>query len=346
MGPLSTSLPTLAMLRQRLNISSVNTGRRIELFGPQGIISDDMEGLHAMLDQHGRTVLQSGVEFPLHMYRGQTQDFGKCTPSLARITDPDQQFLTLCRSIAFEDAIGSHPLVQLVEQTAFMDAPFFVDREGLAQHYGHPTDMLDITGSFDVASFFATCRWDSEKRAYQPYWQDTMPGVMYRIHSAFLGLDADSPDLSIVGWQPLPRPEQQQAQALQLKHGADFESLPFVEKFWFAHDANTSSQIYAAFNQGRALFPPDAAAELSALAENILAFTAAQIERAWARLNDYWTGQQISESNRALTLERCDVELVEAPVLKWDGLLPDLTPDLWQQQWQEVLCRVRYRRAF
>jgi hypothetical protein len=345
-GPLSTPPPTLAMLRQRLNIPPVNTGRRIELFGSQGIISDDREGLHAMLDQHGRTVLLSGVEFQFHMYRGQTQDFGKCTPSIARIPDPDKQFLALCRTIAFEDAIGTHPLVQLVEQTAFMDAPFFVDRAGLAQHYGHATDMLDITGSFDVASFFATCRWDVEKKAYEPYWHDTLPGVMYRIHSAFVGLDADSPELSIVGWQPLPRPEQQQAQALQLNHGVDFESLPFVEKFRFAHEASTSHQIYEAFDQGRALFPPDAAAELSALTENLLAFTDAQIERAWARLKDYWTDQQTPVSDRALSLERCGVELVEEPVLKWDGLLPSLTPAQWQEQWQEVLCRVRYRRAF
>lgn len=345
MEPLITSLPNLAMLRQQLNISPVNTGRQIELHGPQGIISDDMVGLHALVDQHGCTVLQSGVEFPFYMYRGQTQDFGKCTPSLARIPDPDNQFLALCRSIAFEDAMGIHPLVQLVEQTALLDAPFCVDREGLAQHYGHATDMVDVTGSFDVASFFATCRWDSEKKAYQPFWHDTLPGLMYRIHSTFVGLDADSPELSIVGWQPLPRPEQQQAQALQLKHGVDFESLPFVQKFRFAHEANTAHQIYEAFDRGRALFPPDAASELSALAENLLAFTAGQIDRAWARLND-WTGRRTFVSDRTQSLEKCDVELVEAPVLKWDGLLPDLTADQWREQWQEVLCRVRYRRVF
>lgn len=48
--------------------------------------------------------------------------------------DPEDQLLSLCRSAAFEDAIGVHPYVRLCAQTPFLDVPLCIDTSGLAQH--------------------------------------------------------------------------------------------------------------------------------------------------------------------------------------------------------------------
>ena len=50
----------------------------------------------------------------------------------------------------------------------------------LAQQYGLSSDMFDVTGSIDVAGFFATRTWPS----YQPYVpaQPDETGVIYRMH--------------------------------------------------------------------------------------------------------------------------------------------------------------------
>ena len=96
--------------------------------------------------------------------------------------------------------------------------------------------------------------------------------------------------MHIVGWQPLPRPEQQRAFVVKMKPGQDFTSLPSVETFHFQHEAHISYHIWNAFDQGKALFPTDAAAELARRAESLSEFTESQIERAWRRLAE-WTAE-------------------------------------------------------
>ena len=183
----------------------------------------------------------------MQMYRGQTQEYPRCIPTLARLKTTDQQFLALCRRVAFEDAIGEHPLVQLAEQAGIGDAPLFIDREGLAQHYGLATDMLDVTSNFDVASFFATCGWNPEQLKYEPVSDNQVTGVIYRITPVLMSSmeQADEPSVPvhIVGWQPLPRPEQQRAFVVKMEPGVDFTSLPTLETFHFQHQEHISHRI-------------------------------------------------------------------------------------------------------
>ena len=135
-------LPNLDELRDRLAIPAINTGRQIHLFGhAAGPVTDDLEGLHAIADENGCIRLISGTEFSMQMYRGQAQAYPRCIPTLARLEKVEDQFLALCRRIAFEDAIGEHPMVNLAERIRLWDSPLYVDREGLAQHYGLATDM-------------------------------------------------------------------------------------------------------------------------------------------------------------------------------------------------------------
>ena len=40
----------------------------------------DIKGLNAVTDEHGSVVLQSGIEFTLHAYRGQPAEHVPCLP--------------------------------------------------------------------------------------------------------------------------------------------------------------------------------------------------------------------------------------------------------------------------
>lgn len=342
---MTTNLPTFDELRHHLAIPVVNTGRQIQLL-PVGLITDDVEGLHAVCDEQGRIKLLSGTEFSMQMYRGQTREYWPCIPTLARLDTAEKQLIALCRRVAFEDAIGEHPIVRFAEQVRFFDAPLFIDRDGLAQHYGLATDMLDVTSNFDVAGFFATCTWNPSKRCYEPVCNSRDPAIIYRI-TPVLMLSIPSQDeplgpVRIVGWQPLSRPEQQRAFVVKMQPSQDFRTLPSVEAFQFRHDATISNRIWNAFDQGKALFPVDAAAELATQADSLVAFTHEQIERAWLRL-EKWVGYTFDTEVRRQIAERSEITEINVPCLTWDGLGVETSHETLMEQFNEIFSRIRYR---
>ena len=344
-----STLPDLDQLRHQLAIPAINTGRQTHLFvHAAGPVTDDLEGLHAIADENGYIRLISGAEFSMQMYRGQTQMYPRCVPTLSRLEKVEDQFLDLCRRVAFEDAIGEHPMVNLAERIRLWDSPLYVDREGLAQHYGLATDMLDVTSNFDVAYFFATCTWSHEDGQYQPVAPNKASGVMYRITPVLMtprdGTDDVLGPVHIVGWQPLPRPEQQRAFVVKMKPGQDFTSLPSVETFHFQHQAHISNRIWNAFDQGAALFPTDAAAELARRAESLSEFTESQIERAWQRLAE-WTAETDNSIDTGEIQTATGITVVATPRLNWSGLDIETSEEQLMEQFREVVDRVRFRMA-
>ena len=258
------NLPDLDNLRPHLDIPSINTGFHSPLITSSGIVTDDIEGLNAVLDEHGFLMLQSGIEFPLHAYRGQPEEHVPCLPTLGRLKNPEDQLLALCRNAAFEEAIGEHPFIRLSKQTKFLGYPLRVDTQGLAQHYGLATNLLDFTSNFDVASFFAVCYWDKKIREYRPVVESENPGVIYRITPwIFVGTNIGGAEFKIVGWQPLNRPEQQRAFGLKMERGMALNMLPSVQMVKFRHCAKISNRIWKIFDKGRTLFPDDAVGELA-----------------------------------------------------------------------------------
>ena len=98
----------------------------------------------------------------------------------------------LCRSTYFQQALASHPAItQLQSFTPVLDQraqplPICINLEGIAQHYGLPTEYLDITSSFAVASFFATQHWNTATQTFEPMRAVSSPGVIYKLHPASL----------------------------------------------------------------------------------------------------------------------------------------------------------------
>jgi hypothetical protein len=68
-------LPDLDSLRPHLGILPINTGLQRPLTTPSGIITDDTEGLHAVTNEDGCVMLQSGIEFSI---------LSKCWPMRGR----------------------------------------------------------------------------------------------------------------------------------------------------------------------------------------------------------------------------------------------------------------------
>lgn len=333
------TFPDLDTLHQMLSIPQVNTGSRRILTGPSGLVTDDIEGLHACQNEAGRLHLVSGVEIQDFWYRGQVEEKLPCVPALGRIDTLEGRLLSLCRGVAFEEALEAHPFVRKAEQSGL-----HVDHEGLAQHYGLPTDMLDLTSSFAVASFFATCRWDTESDRYLPVGNNGPPGVIYRVIAGILE-DRQPESVHLVGWQPLPRPEQQRALAIRMKPGQDFVyDLFTTERAYFKQSAAIAHRIWKEFDEGRALFPHDPAAQLAMQARDLREFTEPQMARAWSRV-EAWECRPYAPERRVSVEVSSGITVRSSPTLSWNHLDVETRDDQLTNRIEDVLKRVRYRRA-
>ncbi|MFP4573873.1 MAG: FRG domain-containing protein, partial [Desulfobacterales bacterium] len=254
----------------------------------------------------------------------------------------------LCRNAAFEEAIGEHPYVRVAEKTLFLDNPLHIDKQGIAQHYGLCTDRIDLTSNFDVASFFATCKWDKEQNRFMPIKSSSKLGVIYRVLHVFMMKNTQTKEgesaFSFVGWQPLPRPEQQRACSLCMQKGEDFIHIPTVQRYYFQHDGAISERIWNEFEQGKTLFPEDKAAILANKAETLMGFTRDQIDRAWSKL-EFWNCMKYEDNTRYRIESRTSIELVKRSQLDWEDVGLEKDQNYWLQKLKKNLTRVRFRKC-
>jgi hypothetical protein len=343
---MTTCLPSLDELRPQLGIPEINTGRQFYLTTPSGIVTDDLEGLHGVSDEYGRLRLYSGTEFSQFLYRGQPQVYSPCLPTLARFQSIEERLLALCRNAAFEDTLSEHPLIRLCEQITVLECSLYIDKQGLAQHYGLATDIIDLTSNFDVASFFATSQLvvDNNKPTYQPIYTTDEPGVIYRINYAIYVSSEMPATLETIGWQPIKRPEQQRACGMRMKQGLDFCALPTVEMIKFRQVPEVTTRIWKYFDKGSLLFPHDAAAELAEQAKVLTQFTRKQLDNAWKRL-DEWDGESRDIDQRQGIEVYAGITVTKLSTLKWDCIDVERDGVKLVNQLQETMSKVRYRRA-
>lgn len=328
--------PTLKSLKQKLKIQPINTGR--QSFDFHGIVFDDMEALHPIVGKDGYVKLRSGLEFSMIQYRGQNEDFGVCKTTLDRCKSVEEQFLNICRTIAFEELLETHPFVMLSSSILIYDNPLSINLTGMAQHYGLHTDYLDITNNFDVACFFATCKYENGK--YYPIGNIQKAGVIYKINELFMTTPYFKSDVEIdyLGWQPLPRPEQQRANILKVSKDTNLDTVNGVQKYYFKHSISQSRKIWKMFDEGKTLFPDDSAADLANECSKLNSFTNKQIDKALERFKS-WSGKTLKKDE---TLDSLKIEIIEKNDLCWDNLF-DTDVLYWERKFDETMSKVRFR---
>lgn len=329
--------PTLKSLKQKLRIQPINTGK--QSFDFHGIVFDDMEALHPIVGKDGYVKLRSGVEFSMIQYRGQNEDFGICKTTLDRCKTEKEQFLNICRTVVFEELLEIHPFIKYIYSLPPIGKNYLsVNLTGMAQHYGLHTDYLDITNNFDVACFFATCKYENGK--YHPIGNIQKAGVIYRINELCMTTPYFKSDIEIdyLGWQPLPRPEQQRASVLKVSKDTNLDTVSGVQKYYFKHSISQSKRLWKMFDEGKTLFPDDSAANLANECSKLNSFTNEQIDKALERFNT-WREKTIDKEQ---ILDSLEIEIIKSNVLNWNNLLEtDIL--YWEKKFDETMSKVRFR---
>lgn len=117
------------------------------------------------------------ITFPSkrQLFRGEIQNYHKSVPSLNRIlrSVSDLRDREIIRVIAHLRKWQFGDLIWNINVVPYWDAKLSdVNYDALAQHYGFPTHLLDLTNDFRAALFFATCKYVPETDSYRPLAQE------------------------------------------------------------------------------------------------------------------------------------------------------------------------------
>ncbi len=197
----------------------------------------------------------------MFLFRGQNQEFIPCLPSLYRLDNGKERseaeiFVDRMRLVVFKRLLNSYPVIKYF----FKRHNFRIDEEGLAQHYGINTSVLDLTSNLDIALFFATCWYDGKNDCYHPYDDnkiheavlyvflplydnETMPGNVSYLNN----------NIRPIGLQAFPRPGAQEGYGLHLGRGKSTKS--YLYRFTFT--CEDSRYYYEKFKAGESLWIKD-----------------------------------------------------------------------------------------
>lgn len=245
----------------------------------QQMMRNNEIGFEAVLTGHGdeKTLIPEDGTV-IYLFRGQSQEYIPCYPSLYRESPRpltiSELFTWRMRLILFRDMLDTYPIVDKF----FKRHNFKVDYEGLAQHYGLLTSVLDLTSNLDIALFFATCWYDSKEDCYKPFDDGKIhDGILY----VFCPLFANEPspliridefmkeNITPIGLQPFLRPARQKGYALHIPKDKSTKSWAY--RFQFSNE--DSLEYYNLFNEGRDLWIPDILAEKTKRIAKITTFS-------------------------------------------------------------------------
>ncbi len=227
----------------------------------QMVLSQNLGKFEAVVTGNGdeKYLVPDTAGWTHYLYRGQNEEYVPSCPSLYR-GEPDtaQIFLERMRLVLFKRMLDSHPVVN----GFFRRHHFVIDVEGLAQHYGLKTEVMDLTSDLNVALFFATCKYDRATDSYS-YFDDCKDheAVLYLFDPIFDNEPSPAGvfgnymrgNIHPIGLQAFPRPGVQAGYALHLSKGQSIKG--WMYRFTFTYE--DSKRYYDMFHAGEKLWVKD-----------------------------------------------------------------------------------------
>lgn len=254
------------------------------------------------------------ITFPSkrQLFRGEVQNYHRSLPSLNRILNDctDEKEKELNRVIAHLKKWQFGSLIWNINIVPYWEAKLSdVNLDALAQHYGFPTHLMDLTNDFKAALFFATCKYVPETDSYRPLTQvdidkneDTKFGYIFHapdwiidymngggfgnwisehLHNGnpmkmqdrnirFYLQSGDMDGVAIqIGYQPLQRCAHQSGYIYPMRNEKSLQENWHFEKLRFKHTVELSQQVYRMMDGGKKVFPNEGVTELRDYIERI-----------------------------------------------------------------------------
>ena len=239
------------------------------------VMSDGVRCGH-IIRHNGRNMFSMG--YVRNFFRGENAYYVRCQPSMYRrqSTDPaiaqKEKVIHVMRIVEFSLWLNS---LSFVQKWPFGD----VFHGAIAQHYGIPTNGIDITSDLKTAMFFACCKWESNKwRPLQPeeYAErnsresiksrggDSRYGILFTApaDTSNMSTAAKIPELHLaqvtpVGYQPFMRCSSQSAYMIEAGYPYDLYQDPSFEKFKFRLTKEVCEWIYQEMDGGKKVYPKE-----------------------------------------------------------------------------------------
>lgn len=231
------------------------------------------------MDHEGRNVCQYGnlgSVVSSTLFRGERKDYGsECTSLLGRNCrshnkiSPGNAFLEFV--VAQMRIYLFHGFLTCFRE--YQEFPFATPMPHvIAQHYGIPTQFLDLTDDIKVALFFACCKYDKENHRYLPISEHDLSDLgEYAV--LYCG-EENFNTTAMIGYQPFTRCFKQRGYYIDTAQECfcwDFslEKNAGFTKNLFHRTPKLCQQIYDEFDGGEILFPKDSLYECNCVIDEI-----------------------------------------------------------------------------
>lgn len=251
--------------------------------------------------------------FPLELspmyYRGESGLYDTCYSNLQRIADEEERLIWQLKTLDFILLLKRHPRIQ-----SGLEQNEYIEFQALAQHYGFPTNMLDLTNDLVVAAYFAT----HEVNAVTGEFQVKTEGIGQIRYSCEFFMPQGR--LVPVGLQPLARPGQQSAFGIFLGEKEDYAAGSASVRFRQSPQEN--QKLHQSVLGGPQMFFPEE--PVTGLADRIKTANVVTREAVEAYCSE--SGHRAAKLEEFL--EKKGIYIVDAPVASWLMLsdLPNSVP--------------------
>jgi len=231
------------------------------------VMSDMYTDGFMMVYPHGTVVRQARRSF---YYRGENQLYPSTSPSLCRFLNniENEEERAVERFVADMKIAEFNTLLFKFQHTAdFLEKGVSVLSEQLAQHYGLKTQWLDITNDFEVALFFACCKYNKNYNMWSPLTksdfnrnENTQYGIIFKknteLTDLLLGCDLSlEGNILPIGFQPFMRSHMQTGYAILMNDHMDLQDDMDFEMYKFKHSEKLCNLIYKRMDCGRKIYP-------------------------------------------------------------------------------------------